>query len=151
MFNLLAYLIQYRDRVVSKEEFLERLWPGRIVGEATLTSRVKAVRQVIGDRGREQPLIQTLHGRGYRFIALVEEHPDDAPAGREPPHASRPPVLTQQQARALEAGRALHRSSSGRGRSPQEVGFGASQDAALPLTFIPPATTRAVGREVELS
>jgi DNA-binding winged helix-turn-helix (wHTH) protein len=73
VFNLLAYLIQHRDRVVTKEELLEQLWPARFVGEATLTSRVMAVRKAIGDRGREQRLIQTLHGRGYRFIAEVEE------------------------------------------------------------------------------
>lgn len=92
VFNLLAYLIQYRHRVISKEELLEQLWPGRIVGEATLTSRVKAARQVIGDRGREQRLIQTLHGRGYRFIAPVEEHPDDISAPSHPPDAARLPA-----------------------------------------------------------
>jgi predicted ATPase/DNA-binding winged helix-turn-helix (wHTH) protein len=73
VFNVLAYLIQHRDRVVTKEELLEQLWPARFVGEATLTSCVMAVRKAIGDRGREQRLIQTLHGRGYRFIAEVEE------------------------------------------------------------------------------
>src|SRR5919106_3689182 len=74
VFNVLAYLIQHRDRVISKEELLEQLWPGRFVGEATLTSRLTAARRAIGDRGREQRLIQTVHGRGYRFIGPVEEH-----------------------------------------------------------------------------
>jgi DNA-binding winged helix-turn-helix (wHTH) protein/predicted ATPase len=80
VFNILAYLIQHRERVVSKEELLEQLWPGRHVGEATLTSRLMAARRAIGDRGREQRMIQTVHGRGYRFIAAVEERADDAPA-----------------------------------------------------------------------
>jgi DNA-binding winged helix-turn-helix (wHTH) protein/predicted ATPase len=74
VFNILAYLIQHRDRLITKEEILEQLWPGRFVSEATITSRLTAVRRAIGDRGREQRLIQTLHGRGYRFIASVEEH-----------------------------------------------------------------------------
>jgi predicted ATPase/DNA-binding winged helix-turn-helix (wHTH) protein len=73
VFNVLAYLIQHRDRVVTKEEILEQLWPGRFVSEATLTSRLMTARRAIGDRGREQRLIQTVHGRGYRFIAQVEE------------------------------------------------------------------------------
>src|SRR5262245_42772657 len=68
VFNVLAYLIQHRDRVVTKGELLEQLWPARFVSEATLTSCVMAVRKAIGDRGRERRLIQTLHGRGYRFI-----------------------------------------------------------------------------------
>jgi DNA-binding winged helix-turn-helix (wHTH) protein/predicted ATPase len=86
VFNVLAYLIQHRDRLVTKEEILEQLWPGRFVSEATLTSRLTAARRAIGDRGREQRLIQTVHGRGYRFIAPVEERlameqaPHDVPA-----------------------------------------------------------------------
>jgi predicted ATPase/DNA-binding winged helix-turn-helix (wHTH) protein len=78
VFNVLVYLIQHRDRVVTKEEILEQLWPGRFVSEATLTSRVMAARRAVGDRGREQRLIQTVHGRGYRFIAAVEEHTTDS-------------------------------------------------------------------------
>jgi DNA-binding winged helix-turn-helix (wHTH) protein/predicted ATPase len=73
VFNVLAYLIDHRDRVVTKDELLEQLWPGRFVSETTLTSRLKSVRRAIGDRGRAQRLIQTVHGRGYRFIASVEE------------------------------------------------------------------------------
>jgi DNA-binding winged helix-turn-helix (wHTH) protein len=76
VFNVLAYLIQHRDRVVTKEELLAHLWPGRFVSEATLTSRLMAARRAIGDRGREQRLIQTIHGRGYRFIATVAERRD---------------------------------------------------------------------------
>jgi DNA-binding winged helix-turn-helix (wHTH) protein/predicted ATPase len=71
VFDVLAYLIQHRDRVISKDELLEKLWPGRIVSETTLTSRLMAARRAVGDRGREQRVIQTLHGRGYRFIAAV--------------------------------------------------------------------------------
>jgi DNA-binding winged helix-turn-helix (wHTH) protein len=73
VFNVLVYLVQHRDRVVSKEELLEQLWPGRFVGESVLTSRLMAARKAVGDSGRRQRIIQTLHGRGYRFVAPVEE------------------------------------------------------------------------------
>jgi DNA-binding winged helix-turn-helix (wHTH) protein/tetratricopeptide (TPR) repeat protein/type II secretory pathway predicted ATPase ExeA len=73
VFDVLAYLVQHRDRVVSKEELLEKLWPDRFVSETTLTSRLKEVRKAVGDTGRDQTIIRTLHGRGYRFVAPVEE------------------------------------------------------------------------------
>lgn len=72
-FNVLVYLVQHRDRVVSKDELLEQLWPSQNVSEATLTQRLKAVRRALGDSGRTQRFIKTVHGRGYRFIAPVDE------------------------------------------------------------------------------
>ncbi len=72
-FNVLLYLIKHRDRVVSKDELLEELWPHQSVSESTLSQRLRTVRQALGDSGREQHTIKTTHGRGYRFIAEVEE------------------------------------------------------------------------------
>src|SRR5215475_272532 len=69
VFNVLAYLAEHRDRLVSKEELLEKLWPDRIVSDATLTSRLKAARKAVGDDGKAQSVIRTVHGRGYRFVA----------------------------------------------------------------------------------
>ena len=73
-FNVLVYLVQHRDRVVTKDELMEQLWPNQSVSESTLTQRLRAARRALGDSGREQRLIKTVHGRGYRFIAAVEEH-----------------------------------------------------------------------------
>jgi len=70
---VLAYLIAYRDRVVSKQELLEQLWPNQSVSEATLTQRLMAARKALGDSGRAQRYIKTVHGRGYRFVTAVEE------------------------------------------------------------------------------
>lgn len=70
-FNVLAYLLEHRDRVVSKSELLERLWPNQYVSEATLTQRLVAVRRALGDDGRTQRYIRTVHGRGYRFVAAI--------------------------------------------------------------------------------
>ena len=73
VFDLLAVLIRERRRVVPKEELLDTVWGSRFVSESALTSRVKAARQAIGDDGRGQRLIRTVHGRGYQFVAPVEE------------------------------------------------------------------------------
>ena len=71
-FDLLLYLIEQRERVVTRDELLERLWPGRIVTDSALTGQLKAARKAIGDDGKTQGLIKTVHGRGYQFISTVE-------------------------------------------------------------------------------
>ena len=73
VFDLLAVLIRERHRVVPKEELLDTVWGNRFVSESALTSRVKAARQAIGDDGHSQHLIRTARGRGYQFVAPVEE------------------------------------------------------------------------------
>jgi DNA-binding winged helix-turn-helix (wHTH) protein len=50
-FDLLTYLVRHRDRVVSKDDLLQEVWGGRIVSEAALTTRIKAVRRALGDDG----------------------------------------------------------------------------------------------------
>jgi DNA-binding winged helix-turn-helix (wHTH) protein len=72
VFDLLAYLIVHRDRVISRQEILDHLWPKQFVGEATLTSCIMEARQAVGGTGQTQGIIQTLHGRGYRFVAVGE-------------------------------------------------------------------------------
>jgi DNA-binding winged helix-turn-helix (wHTH) protein len=81
--DLLGYLIRHRDRVVSKDELLEAIWPGEFVSEAALTYCVKAVRKAVGDTGASQRIITTVRSRGYRFIAAVDEDAvlPDRPAG----------------------------------------------------------------------
>ena len=69
VFNLLLFLIDHRDRVVSRDEMIEAVWNGRIVSEATLSSRVFALRRALGDTGEAQGIIQTVRGRGFRFLA----------------------------------------------------------------------------------
>jgi pimeloyl-ACP methyl ester carboxylesterase/DNA-binding winged helix-turn-helix (wHTH) protein len=81
VFDLLAVLLRERHRVVTKEELLDLVWGNRFVTESALTSRVKAARRAIGDDGRGQRLIRTVHGRGYQFIGDVAERVTSAPAG----------------------------------------------------------------------
>lgn len=75
-FALLIYLLEQRDRVVTKAELLEQLWSNQYIGESALTSCMLVVRKALGEHGRKraaQRYIKTVHGRGYRFIAPVQE------------------------------------------------------------------------------
>src|SRR5262245_56918686 len=66
---LLLYLIRNRDRVVSKRETLEAVWPDAVVTDSSLVRAVSLARLAIGDRGDEPTMIVTVPRRGYRFVA----------------------------------------------------------------------------------
>jgi len=85
VFDLLVYLVQNRDRVVSKEDLIGLVWGGRTVSDSTFTSRVNAARTAIGDSGRDQKLIRTISRKGLRFVGTVQE-PENSnrPEGRLP-------------------------------------------------------------------
>src|SRR5262245_22760776 len=83
VFDLLAYLITNRDRVVSKDEIIEAVWHGRIISHVTLNTRINAVRQAIGDSGKAQAFLRTLPRRGFLFVGDVQPQSDAAaPAAR---------------------------------------------------------------------
>ncbi len=67
--TLLALLVENRDRLVPRDEIHEKVWDGRVVSDAALASRIKSARQALGDDGKSQRFIRTLHGRGFRFVA----------------------------------------------------------------------------------
>jgi len=71
VFDVLLYLVQNSDRVVSKDELFEKVWDGRIVSESTLTSRINAVRKAVNDNGRDQQLVRTIARKGFRFVGEV--------------------------------------------------------------------------------
>jgi DNA-binding winged helix-turn-helix (wHTH) protein len=73
VFDLLVHLIRHRDRFVPKDELIDAIWQGRIVSEATLSSRISAARRALGDSGNDQSLIRTLYKRGFRFVGDVDE------------------------------------------------------------------------------
>jgi len=98
VFDLLAVLIRERHRVVPKEELLDTVWGNRFVSESALTSRVKAARQAIGDDGHSQQLIRTARGRGYQFVAPVDE------AAQPDPVAALSPAPPAQEIRFCTAG-----------------------------------------------
>jgi DNA-binding winged helix-turn-helix (wHTH) protein len=73
VFDLLAYLVRHRERVVSRDELIESIWGGRIVSESALSTRINAVRNALRDSGTQQRLIKTLPRRGVRFVGEVRE------------------------------------------------------------------------------
>jgi DNA-binding winged helix-turn-helix (wHTH) protein len=68
-FDLLRYLITNAERVVPKQELLDEVWGHRFVTEAALTTRIKQIRQALGDTGRDQAVIRTVRRHGYQFVA----------------------------------------------------------------------------------
>ena len=78
VFDLLLYLLQNRDRVVTKGDLIAAIWGGRIVSDSTLSSRIKSVRGAVGDNGRNQKLVRTIARKGFRFVGAVGTQPNDA-------------------------------------------------------------------------
>jgi TolB-like protein len=89
VFDLLAFLIAHRDRVVTKDQIIDAVWNGRVVSESTLTSRINAARSAIGDSGEQQRLIRTASRKGFRFIGAVRE-PGSTEARATPPEGALP-------------------------------------------------------------
>jgi len=71
VFDVLAYLVEHHDRMVPKDELLEKVWGDKYISEAAVNSRLMAARRAVGDSGKEQRLIKTMHGRGFRFVGEV--------------------------------------------------------------------------------
>ncbi|MDX2379707.1 MAG: winged helix-turn-helix domain-containing protein, partial [Acidimicrobiia bacterium] len=68
VFDVLTHLVANADRLVSREELLDEVWGDQFVSLSALTSRIKTARQALGDDGKTQRYIRTVHGRGYQFV-----------------------------------------------------------------------------------
>jgi len=68
VFDILVYLVENRDRVVSKDDLIASVWRGRVVSDSTMDSRINAVRKAVGDSGGEQRLVRTMARKGFRFV-----------------------------------------------------------------------------------
>lgn len=80
---VLRLLAEAGGRVVRKEEIFHRVWPDVAVSDSSLTRCVRAIRVALGERGRQGSYLETLHGRGYRFVAPVEPVGPAAEPARE--------------------------------------------------------------------
>ncbi len=92
VFDLLVFLVENRDRVVSKDDMFETVWKGRIVSESTLTSHIKAVRVALGDSGAAQRLVRTVARKGIRFVGEVRREAPAAVVAAPAPAPSAPDV-----------------------------------------------------------
>jgi len=92
VFALLLLLAENRERLVSRDEIIEKVWDGRIVSDSALDSRIKSARRALGDDGKAQRCIRTIHGQGFRFMAEVTEAAAMGGAGS----TADPPRLAQE-------------------------------------------------------
>ena len=97
VFDVLVFLALHHGRVIRKEELLDAVWGDRFVSESALTTRIKSLRQAVGDDGNRQSVIRTVHGKGYEFVAAVEvvDEPADERSASAPAVDSGLPVTVQ--------------------------------------------------------
>lgn len=87
VYAVLCHLMEHRDRLVTTQELMERVWGPRFITPGTLNSRIKALRQALGDDGASQRVIETVRGRGFRVAAqVVTRDAVRAPASDAVPH-----------------------------------------------------------------
>ena len=91
IYQLLLYLIENRDRVISKQELSENVWPNQFISNAAMESAIRLLRRALDDNGRDQRILQTVFGHGYHFIAPVSERTEDKTAPAPPPAQPEPP------------------------------------------------------------
>jgi TolB-like protein len=84
VFALLTLLVENRERLVSRDEIIEKIWDGRVVSEAAVASRIKSARRALGDDGQTQRFIRTLHRQGLRFVADARVLRSETPAPTDP-------------------------------------------------------------------
>jgi Tol biopolymer transport system component/DNA-binding winged helix-turn-helix (wHTH) protein len=76
-FDLLLLLVESRGRDLSKDEILDRVWPGQELEESNLTVNISAVRRALGEKAAQPRFLVTIPGRGYRFVGNVREVDDN--------------------------------------------------------------------------
>ena len=106
VFQVLQYLLEHRDHVVSKDELCTQVWPGQFISDATLEGCITLARRAIGDSGRVQRFIESRRGYGYRFVGTVQEETVSLPDVKVMAAAQEiPPVLPQAHVQPQAVGR----------------------------------------------
>jgi TolB-like protein/tetratricopeptide (TPR) repeat protein len=80
VFDLLVYLLENRDRIVTRDDLIAAVWKRRAISDSALDSRINAARKAIGDNGKTQKLIRTIVRKGVRFVGAVGV--ERAPSGQ---------------------------------------------------------------------
>ncbi len=95
---LLVHLIRHRDRMVTKQDIADAIWQRGPVSDASIASGIRSARRAVGDDGDAQTVIRTVHGRGFRFVAEVQESHaarpvmSDLATGQVAPQTTRPSI-----------------------------------------------------------
>jgi DNA-binding winged helix-turn-helix (wHTH) protein len=143
--EVLLLLVQRAGKIVGKRELMERVWGDVVVSDQTLSTSIYELRKVLGDDRRSPTFIETVHGRGFRFLiepALPSETPDAVDSS-----------LVGREASLLALGEALQRASAGerqlvfvRG----EAGIGKTSLVRAFLAALPPLQVHEEGRRTRL-
>src|SRR5215510_6226638 len=70
-FAALRYLVEHAEQLVTKETLFKLLWPGTYVSDSVLMVCIRELRKALGDEARTPRFIETVHGRGYRWLASL--------------------------------------------------------------------------------
>lgn len=97
--SLLFLFAENRNRLLTKDEIVEKIWDGRAISDAALSSRIKSARQLLGDDGKQQRFIKTVHGKGFRFVGDVAPSPYGAQASAADQRATDPDAGPEQEIR----------------------------------------------------
>jgi len=77
VFNLIVYLLENRSKIVSRKELLNKIWNNKVVSNNTINNCIKLARGVLSDDGHKQTVIKTIHSRGYKFVASMDNAPQE--------------------------------------------------------------------------
>ena len=89
VFEVLRFLVEHRERMCTRAEILDAVWGDQFVSDSALASRISAARAAVGDDGRAQRVIRTVHGRGFQFVApVVVDATEELPALVDQPSRS---------------------------------------------------------------
>jgi len=103
VFNLIVFLIENNNQIVSREQLLDHVWQGRVVSDTSINNNIKSARKVLDDDGNKQQVIKTIHSRGYQFIADIKTIAQTAPK-TNPNKQLTPPIKQKQTSNMLFKG-----------------------------------------------
>ncbi|MDB5219911.1 MAG: transcriptional regulator [Myxococcaceae bacterium] len=116
-FDILSHLLEHRETVVSRGDLMVKVWPGVVVTNDSLAQAIMSARAALGDVGDSSTFIQTVRGRGYRFIAKIESAPgpEDVAPPAPPERIVASSALLGRGASLATLGELVERARSGRG------------------------------------
>ena len=86
--ELLTFFVRNSDRLITRDELIESVWKGRVVSDSAISGRIKVARKILGDNGREQKYIRTIHKKGFSFVA----HPQAQDTASVNPEVGEDPI-----------------------------------------------------------